>query len=187
MSQSGRHEFLVAHYWGTCLCVIAEEGEHCRLQQRACWCTPLQAISAHQPCGTPNAASQHAGPLCRELSFLEQHLESTIAAKVERERREVQAAQDSPWIAGQTPRRPLPRPAEVAAPGFTADALRAHPFFRECEAAVASRDADLLLPAPAGAVQPISDDASTPAAVHWALMGLQSSASALAHHISTEV
>lgn len=136
--------------------------------------------------------SGHAGPVtlllpCRDLSFLERHLEATIAAKTERERREVQAAQDSPWIAGQAPRRPLPQAAPVTAPGFTADALRAHPFFRECEAAVASGDASLLLPPPADAVQPMASEASTPAAVHWALVGLQSNASALAHYISTEV
>eukprot|EP00892_Ulva_mutabilis_P007377 jgi/Ulvmu1/5010/UM021_0027.1 len=121
-----------------------------------------------------------------ELSFLERHLETTIATKLQREEAEIEAAQDSPWLAGKAPRQRLPAPAPVCAPGFTADALRAHPFFGECAAAVASGDAGTLLPPPAGAVQEIRDDQSTPAAVHWALVGLQSSASALAHYISTE-
>lgn len=125
--------------------------------------------------------------LCRELSFLERHLEATIAAKLQREEAEIEAAVDSPWLAGKAPRQPLPPPAEVNTPGFTADALRAHPFFGECAAAVASGDPGVLLPPPAGAVQEMRDDESIPAMVHWALVGLQGSASALAHYISTEV
>lgn len=123
----------------------------------------------------------------RELSFLERQLESAIAVKMEREQQEVKAAQDSPWIAGQSPRRPLPNPADVTGPGFTAASLRTHPFFRECEAAVTSGDAGMSLPPPADAVQPIHEDQSLPAQLYWALNSLQSSASGLAHHISTEV
>ena len=114
-----------------------------------------------------------------------------IAAKEARVAHELAAAEDSPYLAGKSPRRPLqPLPASASDPatcGFSEEALRGHPFFKECCVAVESETADAVVPVAEGTVQDMSDDETAPAAVYWAFASIEDNVHAFLNYIASEV
>lgn len=114
-----------------------------------------------------------------------------ISQKEGRVARELAAAEDSPYLAGKSPRRPLlPLPASASDPascGFSEDAMRGHPFFKECGAAVEAENADTVVPAVEGTVQDMSDDETAPAAAYWAFASIEDNVHAFLNYISSEV
>jgi hypothetical protein len=114
-----------------------------------------------------------------------------ISQKESRVARELAAAEDSPYLAGKSPRRPLqplpPSASDPATCGFSEDALRGHAFFKECSAAVEANNADTIVPAAEGTVQDMSDDETAPAAAYWAFASIEDNIHAFLNYISSEV
>jgi hypothetical protein len=128
---------------------------------------------------------------CRDLSYLETQLSKLISQKQAQEQHELDAAEDSPYLQGKPALRPL-QPCtsaltDCASCGFSVEHLRNHPFHRECVAAVASKDADVTVPAAEGTVQDMSDDETGPGAVYWAFAALEDNAHALLSYMTSEV
>lgn len=114
-----------------------------------------------------------------------------ISQKEDRNSRELAAAEDSPYLTGKSPRRPLqplpPSASDPATCGFSEDAMRGHAFFKECAAAVEANNADAVVPAAEGIVQDMSDDETAPAAVYWAFASIEDNVHAFLNYISSEV
>lgn len=114
-----------------------------------------------------------------------------ISQKEARMARELAAAEDSPYLAGKEPRRPLQAlPASATDPatcGFSEDALREHAFFKECAAAVDAQDVGAVTQPPEGTIQDMSDDETAPAAVYWAFASIEDNVHAFLNYISSEV